>query len=97
MMSRPLCYEHGQRAVHRNRNGYWFCPRCLDALFEWNQWIRNNLVLAERKKEMMTKNKEIAEKHKQYAREFALRNPEEVDPSFLKRVRSSEQNTEIDK
>jgi len=86
-MSKPMCYDHGEKAIYRNRNGYWFCPRCLDALFEWNQWTRKNLVPPEKQKLMMMKNKEIAEKHIQNARGFALRNPEMVDSFFLNKIR----------
>jgi len=86
-MSKPMCYDHGEKAVYRNHNGYWFCPRCLDALFEWNQWIRKELVPASYQETMMERNKIIAEKHIQNAREFALRNPEIVDPFFLNKIR----------
>jgi len=84
-----MCYDHGEKAVYRNRNGYWFCPRCLDALFEWNQWVRKNLVSPENQKLMMEKNKEIADNHIKRATDFALRNPESVDPFFLNKVQRS--------
>lgn len=87
-MSSPLCYTHGEMAVYRDLHGYWFCPLCLRALSEWNQWIRDNLVSPDLKAEMMEKNKEIADAHRQSARDFALRLPESVDPRFLRYVMS---------
>lgn len=66
-MSKPVCPDHGELAVFRSSSGYWFCPWCLTALFEWNRWIRKNLVPDDRKAEMRQRNYELAEEYKQRA------------------------------
>ena len=62
-MSWPTCPDHGAKAIYKSREGYYFCPRCLNALFEWYHWIKKEFVPDDRLDEVRTRNKEIAEKH----------------------------------
>ena len=73
-MSYPVCSDHGRRAIYRNPHGYWHCGRCLDALFEWNAWVRKNLVPTSLKKEMMDMNEVISGKHIDRAIHFYKKN-----------------------
>lgn len=73
-MSMPICPDHGRRAKYRNKHGYWFCGLCLDALFEWNAWIKSTLISPEDYNTMMDKNDEIADEYVQQAIDFYRRN-----------------------
>lgn len=66
-MSMPICPDHGEKAIYRNSLGYFYCSRCLDALFEWYAWIYKNAIIEEKRPEVMEKNHEIAEEHIQSA------------------------------
>jgi len=31
---RPICPKHGKIAIFRSKEGYWFCPECLDEILD---------------------------------------------------------------
>jgi len=90
-LSWPTCPDHGSKAKYKSKDGYYFCPRCLDALFEWYRWIKEEFVPDDRVDEVMTKNKEIADKHIANAVSFYKKNYPEcpigysINPSFKSR------------